>query len=306
MGKNLKGTFLVVLAAIAWGISGVSGQSLMAKGIDVHLLTALRLIIAGLVLVGLAAVQNFSKLLAVIRDKSSCLGIMLFSLLGLTLNQYSYLQAISQTNAGTATVLQYMAPVLILAFLCFKDRLLPNLSELIAILLAILGTFVMATHGQVGSLAITPLGLFWGLFSAITYSAYILLPVRLIKQWGSLLVIGLGMLMGGLVFGVTMAVWRFDPQFSRETVWSYLGLIVVGSILSYTLFLKGSVIVGAVKASLLASIEPIAAVVFSVLLVKEHFYLVDMIGMLLIFLAVLLISLKDLRGLRKQTKRADH
>ncbi|WP_444972136.1 EamA family transporter, partial [Streptococcus ferus] len=56
MGKNLKGTFLVVLAAIAWGISGVSGQSLMDKGIDVHLLTALRLIIAGLVLVGLAAV----------------------------------------------------------------------------------------------------------------------------------------------------------------------------------------------------------------------------------------------------------
>ena len=164
----------------------------------------------------------------------------------------------------------------------------------------------MATHGQVGSLAITPLGLFWGLFSAVTYSAYILLPVRLIKQWGSLLVIGLGMLMGGLVFGVTMAVWRFDPQFSRETVWPYLGLIVVGSILSYTIFLKGSVIVGAVKASLLASIEPIAAVVFSVLLVKEHFYLVDMIGMLLIFLAVLLISLKDLRRLRKQTKRADH
>ena len=46
-------------------------------------------------------------------------------------------------------------------------------------------------------LAITPIGLFWGLFSAVTYALYILLPAKAIEKWGSLIVIGLGLLLGG-------------------------------------------------------------------------------------------------------------
>lgn len=52
MKKSFKGTVLVVLAAIAWGISGVSGQFLMKQGISVYLLTSLRLLISGLLLIG--------------------------------------------------------------------------------------------------------------------------------------------------------------------------------------------------------------------------------------------------------------
>ncbi|CJH20028.1 membrane protein [Streptococcus pneumoniae] len=45
----------------------------------------------------------------------------------------------------------------------------------------------------------TPAGLFWGLFSALTYALYIILPIALIKKWGSSLVIGVGMVIAGLV-----------------------------------------------------------------------------------------------------------
>ncbi len=59
------------------------------------------------------------------------------------------------------------------------------MGELTAILLAILGTFVIATHGQLGNLALTPVGLFWGLFSAVTYTLYLLLPIKLIHNGGA-------------------------------------------------------------------------------------------------------------------------
>lgn len=39
--------------------------------------------------------------------------------------------------------------------------------ELLSIILAVLGTFIIATHGQLGNLAITPVGLFWGLFQRL-------------------------------------------------------------------------------------------------------------------------------------------
>ena len=50
MSKQLKGSLMVITAGIAWGISGVSGQYLMAHGVNVNLLTSLRLIIAGILL----------------------------------------------------------------------------------------------------------------------------------------------------------------------------------------------------------------------------------------------------------------
>ena len=123
MKKSFKGTILVVLAAIAWGISGVSGQFLMKQGISVYLLTSLRLLISGLLLIGVVIWQQPQQVKAILEDKKMLVGIFGFSICGLLLNQFSYLQAIHYTNAGTATVLQYMAPVLVLTVICFRDRI---------------------------------------------------------------------------------------------------------------------------------------------------------------------------------------
>ncbi|HHF7051499.1 TPA: EamA family transporter [Streptococcus mutans] len=300
MKKSFKGTVLVVLAAIAWGISGVSGQFLMKQGISVHLLTSLRLLLSGLILVSIVTWKQPQQVRAVMKDKKVLAGILVFSICGLLLNQFSYLQAIHYTNAGTATVLQYMAPVLVLTVVCFRDRSLPTMGELTAILLAILGTFIIATHGQLGNLALTPAGLFWGLFSAVTYTLYMFLPIKLIQEWGSLLVIGLSMVMGGLVFGLVSRSWQYNSHFQAENLLAYFGLIIVGSVFAYTAFLKGVSLIGAVKGSLLASIEPIAAVFFSVTLMKEIFYPIDFLGMLLTILAVLIISVRDLLAVNKE------
>lgn len=300
MKKSFKGTVLVVLAAIAWGISGVSGQFLMKQGISVYLLTSLRLLISGLLLIGVVIWQQPQQIKAILEDKKMLVGIFGFSICGLLLNQFSYLQAIHYTNAGTATVLQYMAPVLVLTIICFKNRSLPTIGELAAILLAILGTFIIATHGQLGNLALTPAGLFWGLFSAVTYTLYMFLPIKLIQEWGSLLVIGLGMLLGGLVFSLVSQSWQYNPQFQANNLLAYVGLIIVGSVFAYTSFLKGVSLIGAVKGSLLASIEPIAAVFFSVAIMKEIFYPIDFLGMLLTILAVLIISVRDLLAVNKE------
>ncbi len=51
-------------------------------------------------------------------------------LIGLFLNQFAYLTAIQETNAGTATVLQYVCPVGILIYSCIKDKVAPTLERL--------------------------------------------------------------------------------------------------------------------------------------------------------------------------------
>ena len=170
MSNSLKGTLLTVVAGIAWGLSGTSGQYLMAHGISALVLTNLRLLVAGGILMFLAYATAKDKMLAFLKDRKSLLSLLIFALIGLFLNQFAYLTAIQETNAGTATVLQYVCPVGILIYSCIKDKVAPTLAEIISIILAIGGTFLIATHGQLDQLSITPSGLFWGLFSAWTYA----------------------------------------------------------------------------------------------------------------------------------------
>lgn len=293
MTEKRWGTLITLIAGIAWGLSGVSGQYLIGRGMSVQVITSMRLMVSGLVLLGLCAVTARRNLLALLKNGRAVLAVSLFALFGLALNQLAYLQAIAYTNAATATVLQYLCPILVLAYTCLKDRQRPTGVEVISIVLAIVGTFFIATHGQLTELAITPLGLVWGLFSALTYALYIILPAQVIDQYGSLSVIGLGMLMGGLMVTLGLQTWQEPLQLDSGSMFGLVGIVGVGTIFAYTVFLKGVTMVGPVNASLLASIEPVASIIFAVWLVNEVFTSMDLVGMICILLAVLLISLKD-------------
>lgn len=300
MNKNLKGTIMVLMAGIAWGISGISGQYLMAYGMNINLLTSVRLIVPGLLLTAMAVISQPQHFFRAIKQPKVLGGIAVFAIIGLLMNQYAYLMAIHYTNAGTATVLQYVAPIIILAYVSLKNKQLPTLSEFFAILFAILGTFVIATHGHFDGLAMTPKGFFWGLFSAVTYSFYIILPAKLIREYGSFTVIGLGMIMGGVAFPILVNPWQYKLVLNPGNLLGLFGIIIVGTVFAYSLFLMGICIIGPVKGSLLAAIEPVSSVFFSVTVMHEIFYPMDFLGMIFIIAAVILISLRDLVVVNKQ------
>lgn len=276
------------------GVSGTSGQYLMTHGFPVLVLTNIRLLIAGLLLVLYMLLTNRRKLIEMLKDQKAMMSLTLFALLGLLLNQFAYLKSIYESNAGTATVLQYVCPVGILAYTCIKDRVAPTVTEVLSMILAVGGTFLIATHGQLNQLSVTPAGLFWGLFAAFTYALYILIPIQLIKMWGSISVIGVGMMLAGIVLTPFSGILRFHWQLSMEVYLALAGIILVGTIIAYTLFLKGTSLVGPIKSSLLAAVEPISAVFFAFLIMHEQFYFLDFVGMFMILSAVALISIKDL------------
>ncbi|MGT2767680.1 DMT family transporter [Streptococcus ictaluri] len=285
---------MVLLAGIAWGISGVSGQYLLHHGVSVNLLTSLRLLISGAFLTLLAYGRQPQQFAGLLKDKTFLKAVLAYSILGLSFNQYAYLLAIQYSNAGTTTVLQYLSPVLVLVYTTTKAKVAPSFMELIAIALAISGTVIMSCHGDLSHLAISPKGLFWGLLSAVTYSYCIIKPAKLIEEIGSLPVIGIAMLMGGFLFALVTHSWTYSLELTASNGLALFGIIGIGTLFAYTVFLKGASLIGPVKASLLASVEPVASVIFAILLMKEVFYPIDLMGMALILLAVLLISFRDL------------
>lgn len=293
MSRNLRGIICTMTGAVLWGFSGACGQYLFTNyQVDSKWLTAVRMLVAGVILTAIILVKQRGRAAGVWRDRRDAVQLVIFAVFGLLFCQYAYLTAISYSNAGTATVLQYLGPVLIMMLVCIRMRRLPTTAEAVAIVLAVLGTFLLATHGNLSSMVLTEKGLLWGLISAVSLACYTLLPARIIPRWGSMVITGFGMLIGGVILACAIQLWKIPVNLDLKGWLAVGGVAVVGTLVAYTLYLQGVGDIGPVKASMLASIEPVSATVLSVFWLGSAFEAVDMAGFLCIMATVFLLTRK--------------
>jgi drug/metabolite transporter (DMT)-like permease len=178
--KTALGIILSLLGGVFWGFSGSCGQYLFTyHSVDSKWIVTIRMISTGIILLIISFLKHRSKIFGVWKGKKNFFCMSAFTLFGLILCQYSYFTAIAHSNAGTATVLQYLSPVMILIFVCMKNKKLPALAEIIAIILAVGGTFVIATGGDFGSFSVSTPALLWGIASAVFLACYSLIPASL-------------------------------------------------------------------------------------------------------------------------------
>lgn len=241
MSKYTKGVLITLLGGACWGLSGTCSQYLCSvQGIDTRWVTALRLLGAGVVLLLLAAVQQREQLQKLLRDKRAVLYCVVFGVCGLLFTQFTYITSITKSNSGTATVLQYLSVVIVLFVECIAMRRLPVRREWLAMGSCLFGTFLVATHGSVTSLYISRDGLIWGFISAAAAAAYIIIPQRLMRKWGSILPVGMGMLSGGIACVLLMRIWTISVSFSAQSIVMTIFVVLVGTALAFTAFLQGT------------------------------------------------------------------
>lgn len=294
---QLTGYFYALSAAILWGVSGNFGQFLFQqRDMSIEWLVVVRLLIAGVILLALSASQGKKDFWSIWNNKQDSIQLILFSFLGIVAVQYTYFAAIKHSNAATATVLQYIGPVLIAVYLAIINKKLPGLKQSLAILLAIAGVFLLVTHGSIDSLTISNEGLFWGLMSAVALAYYTVKPVQLLSKYPSALVIGWGMVIGGIGFSFIHVPWKVSGEWDSYTWIFTLFIIIFGSLISFYIYLSAVKMIGAQTTSLLASAEPLSATVMAVFWLNVPFGLMDWIGTICIVATILLLARGERKG----------
>ena len=234
-------------------------------------------------------VPAFCGLFAIL--KADTLNIIEFSFLGILGAQLGFYYTIGLCNAATATVLQYMAPLYVMLWMSYKSRKIPDVRELIGIVGALVGVFLIATHGSLDSLAISPMALTIGVLSALSYAYYSIKPGQMLKKYTAATLIGWGQ----LISGVALIIWRnpFTPagHWDMSGYLAFAYLLLGATIASYAFYLSGLKIVGPTKASLISCAEPLASIISVVLLLNTKLAMADYIGMACIIFTVLLLSL---------------
>lgn len=291
--KKLRGLVCGIAGGICWGFSGCCGQYLFEqKNVPSGWLTAVRLLCAGIILLLVSVIAQRQNLTAALRDRRDLMRILSFGVFGLMLCQLSYLTAISYTNAATATVIQYVGPVLVMLVVCVGQKRLPHFFEGVSVLLALTGTYLLATHGDPGSLAISPRGLFWCIAAALSVVFYTLIPGYVVAKRSSVVVNGVGMLAGGLVLAAVFRIWRI-PQGLDAAAWlAIAAIVVVGTVLAFSLYLQAVSDIGPIQASVISSVEPVSSAVISFLWLKTSFSPMDLLGFFLIVSTVFLLAIR--------------
>ncbi len=290
---TIRGTLLTAAGAILWALSSACGQFLMQKkGFDPEWLASTRILLAGTVLTVIGIIKNRSGLKELFKNKKDIVRLLVFGVLGFMLAQYSFLLAVEVSNAATATVFQYTAPIIIVAVVCVSTKRAPTLIETVSIVLAVTGVFLLSTHGSFSSLSIDKMALIYGMLSSVGMVFFSLAPAKIIPKYGSVLVTGLGMLIGGIVMLFVARPWNYADfeKFDLTGVIAYIGLALGGTTIGYTLYTQGVADIGSARASMIASIEPVTSAVFAAFL-GTMFGTLDIVGMACIVVTIILLSM---------------
>ena len=290
---EIIGIILTLLGATLWGVSGTSVQFVgNFRNMNLEWLLTMRLITAGLLTVLYGWIRQGNAIFNVFRNWRDTLGLVIFGVFGMALCQYTYFRSIVIAGAGIATVLQYLAPSMIIIYLLVRYGKRPSTGEIISVILALVGTICLMGNNGFSFESFRSDVLFWGLLSAVGVAVYSVSPVRLLATYGTIPIVGFGMLLSGLV---AAALFQQPHSYATWDVWTVVGcfnVVFLGTIVSFNAYLEGIKRIGAVSGSILSSIEPISAAFFGWALLGNQFNWVGILGMAMIIATVIIIALE--------------
>jgi len=290
---EIIGIILTLLGATLWGVSGTSVQFVgNFRNMNLEWLLTMRLITAGLLTVLYGWIRQGNTIFNVFRNWRDTLGLVIFGVFGMALCQYTYFRSIVIAGAGIATVLQYLAPSMIIIYLLMRYGKRPSTGEIISVILALVGTICLMGNNGFSFESFRSDVLFWGLLSAVGVAVYSVSPVRLLATYGTIPIVGFGMLLSGLV---AAALFQQPHSYATWDVWTVVGcfnVVFLGTIVSFNAYLEGVKRIGAVSGSILSSIEPISAAFFGWALLGNQFNWVGILGMAMIIATIIIIALE--------------
>ncbi|MCX2187515.1 DMT family transporter [Limosilactobacillus pontis] len=292
--KKVLGTVMVIVACTFWGISGLFAKALfnVSTSITSMWVTQTRMISAGVILLIISQFKGDHPL-QIFRNLHDAWVIFAYGFFGLVPVQYGYFMAVQYGNASISTVLQFLGPFFTIAYLAAFRHIPPRRIEIISAIIAFSGVFIIATHGKVDHLAVTPLVLFWGMIAAIGVATNTLIPQQMLRtnRVPSLVVTGWGLLFAGLAL---LAMHPAQPHIPNlPIVWTcWLGILVIGTLIPFQLANNSLKYIDATTFSLMDAFEPLSATIGSVLIFHLHMTGADVLGSVLVIVAVLAINIR--------------
>jgi drug/metabolite transporter (DMT)-like permease len=293
-GAAFAGIGFVVAAACLFAVNGTVSKLVLASGMSSLRLVEIRCAGAAAVLCLLALARNPRSLAVGRRD---VVFLALYGVVGVAMVQWLYFVAIARIPVSVALLVEFTAPLLVALYVRFGRRqpVRPRVWPALALVLAGLALVAQVWAG----LTLDALGLAAAVVDAGVLAAYYLLGEHGLAARDPVPLAALGFGAAALFWMVLLPPWTFpagrlaEPVHAVGTLTLPAGVLVawvvlLGTVAPFVLVLLGLRRIGATRAGLLGTLEPVLAGGVAWLVLGERLGWVQIAGAAVVLAGIVL------------------
>jgi len=285
LAPNLLGTLQIILSAAGFATLAIFIKFAYAAGANLVTILSFRFSLAALFFILVLYLRGTSLRL----NGRMTLSLLAMGGLGYGSMSAFFAGALHYLPASLSAMLLYTFPAIVslLSFLAGDERFTRTKGAALAICLIglILTLGVSFTN-------ISLIGILLGLGAAVTYSVYIVVGNRLLKNTDTLLVTGYICASAAIVYTATgLATDSLQFSLPYSAWFCILGIAVFPTIVGILFFFAGLKKVGPTNASIISTLEPVITVLLSILLLGEKVTQAQVGGGIMILCGIILLQL---------------
>jgi drug/metabolite transporter (DMT)-like permease len=285
----------VSVAAVLWAVGGAVASRLIDQGADFVQLTEARAWITALVLL-VVATRAGRERDAPVGSRSAGRGLTVLFGLSIAGANFMYYASLSRLPVAVAITTQYTAPGLVVLWTAFAERRRPSGRVLAALAAAMVGVSLLAelpTLATEGELRVDALGLLAASASAISYATYMVTGEHMGRALGARRSVLRGFLVASALWIVVQATrGRPDTLLDRRFAFGAVFLAVATTIGPFLLFSWGLERVRVSDASIVSTLEPLAAAVIAFVWLGQRLSPWQLAGGVLVIVGIGLVQLE--------------
>jgi drug/metabolite transporter (DMT)-like permease len=282
-----SGLVFALLASLTFGTSGVLIKPLLEAGWSPVAAVTVRALSAGLILLPVAILSLRGRWSALWRARWRVLAM---GVIGVAATQVLYFAALARIPVSTALLIEFLAPVLLVAVAWAVSRRMPKPVVIAGSVFAIGGLLLVIGPGALQ--AVDPIGLAFAFAASVGCAVYFVVAARPSDGLPAVALAGFGLLLGGVLLAVLALAGALPftvefgdlAMFGGTAAW-WVPLIFVAAISTafpYAAGITAAGKLGSRVASFVGLLEVVFATIFAWMLLGEQIGLLQLLGGLLI------------------------
>ena len=289
----LRGSFLAILSAIAYGFIAFFSVPLMQEGLSFATILFYRFFLSGLMVMLFIIVRKKSikPLLIIPKDLLKVIGTTFFY----SASALTFMAAFNLTDSGIVITIQFCYPIVVVFLMVafFGERF--NLSTCIASILIVIGVAIFSAQNILfgtSGVNISTFGILLAIFSGITMASYVAcLQIANFECKSDLVLAMYIMLSMGIYCGLYgICTNNFTPLLDWPTFQTMLFMALITGAISNVSLIFAVRYIGSSLTSVFGGLEVITGMIAGFIFLGERVSLANMLGASCILLAVTLVA----------------
>jgi len=284
---------MVASGAFLWGCAATAAKLLLSRRVDTILLSQTR--------VTFSVILMFCILVIVRRDllrvrPGDLWRMALLGVVGIAGANYTYYVVIRDASVAVAILLQYTAPLFVMAYAAFSKEEELTAAKFVAAFLALAGCYC-AVGGFEAASGLPAGALGMGILAAVCFAFMTVFTRHLLVRYSIWTVTLYGFGFASVFWLFVNPPWRVIAGSPSPGTWAELaGLSVISVLLPYSLFFAGLRHVVSSRAIIVSTLEPVTAIASAAIVAGEKLTLLQGAGAALVLGAIVMLQVRREKG----------